>query len=371
MGLVACWTAWGFPLRAESDPASTLRLQWHAPPECPSSSEILAEAARLLGGPPAPPAGETWTANATVTHRDIWSVELELRTRGVQRRRLQARTCRGLADATALILALMIDPDAVAARSAASSAAEDGAASDAGESDAQLAAEAPVLPEPPAGTAAPHAAASGSEEHTQGSYGPPLELPFSATAPESANATDGGVSPAASGPSHFSLQAPFVIEAGPLPGIEYGVGAGLGLRLGSLRFEASFTEWLPSAVATVTAPEGAGGTFRMISGALDACYVFEVGHFEVGPCALLDAGRVEAAGRGVSHTSTAYVPWIAAGGGAFTSATLDRAWAIPLHLDLVVPLARNDYAIQNVASVVYRPSAVGGRLSVAVEFRFF
>jgi hypothetical protein len=109
----------------------------------------------------------------------------------------------------------------------------------------------------------------------------------------------------------------------------------------------------------------------MVSGALDGCYVFARGPFELGPCVWLEAGQVDATGRGVSHTSTANVPWVAAGAGAFAALTLDRAWAIPLHLEGMIPLARRDYAIQNVSSAVYRPSIVGGRLSIGVEFRFF
>jgi hypothetical protein len=293
----------------------------------------------------------------------------------------------------------MIDPDAVAARSAAGAAGVDAGASNetggpgAPAADALAGATVPggesaattrSLPlsdeplSPPRGaTAGPAPTQVVSPEVTQGSYGEAVELPLSGTGSGSAEHAPGGSGDADTGPSHpegkgphLSLHVPFSFEAGPLPGIEYGVGAGVGIHLGSFLVEASITDWLRSAVATVAVPKGAGGTFRMVSGTLDACYRARVDFLDLGPCAEFEAGQIEATGLGVSHTSTAYVPWVAAGGGAFAAANLGGGWALPLQLEALVPLARRDYAIQNVPSVVYRPSAVGGRLSMGLEVRF-
>jgi hypothetical protein len=399
LGLVACCAAWAPPLRAQSVPTSTLRLEWGAPVDCPSSSDVLAETKRLLGAPPTPPAGENWTAHATVTYRGIWSVDLEVRTRGVQHRRLQAQTCRGLADATALILALMIDPDAAGVR-AASAAASGGASSDAGaigpagvgaqvstasSSNGEVNAATHALPISE-GSQDSSKAAAGAPSSTQvassdvarrrlNNIREPVELPPADVAGgslENAPVRSEHIEPGASrgGAPRLFLEAPISFEAGPVPGIDYGVGAAIGLRFGSFRVEASFTDWLRPAVASVAEPTGAGGTFRMASGALAACYVVRAGRFELGPCGEIEAGQVEATGLGVTHGATAEVPWFAAGAGLFAAVRVAEAWAIPLHIDALVPLARRDFMLQNVPSVVYRSSVVGGRLSLGLEYRF-
>src|SRR5258708_21292620 len=81
------------------------------------SANVLAETERLLGGPARPPNPGGLTVHARVAHEGNWSVSLEARSGSTLRtRNLRAQTCRGLSDATALILALMIDPEAVAIR---------------------------------------------------------------------------------------------------------------------------------------------------------------------------------------------------------------------------------------------------------------
>jgi hypothetical protein len=105
-------------------PIPSLTFEWSAPPECPSSAEVLAATQRLVGGPQASLSGERWTVRAVVSHEGVWSVSIETAsTSGPHRRTLHAQTCQGLVSATALILALAINPDAVAKAAPAPAAA--------------------------------------------------------------------------------------------------------------------------------------------------------------------------------------------------------------------------------------------------------
>src|SRR4051812_42802254 len=95
------------PARAQGRP--TLAFRWTAPSGCPSEQDVRSEVARLLGRDPANPAAGNLAVNAQVTHDESWRVTLGMTSPSeVHTRTVQAQTCRGLADATALILALMI-----------------------------------------------------------------------------------------------------------------------------------------------------------------------------------------------------------------------------------------------------------------------
>lgn len=91
-----------------------LALTWTAPEGCPDDAMVRAEVVRLLGG--AIPAGEPVAAEGT-TEATAGAFRLTLRTRmndADGERVLEAAACGELADAAALIVALMIDPEAVA-----------------------------------------------------------------------------------------------------------------------------------------------------------------------------------------------------------------------------------------------------------------
>jgi hypothetical protein len=161
-------------------------------------------------------------------------------------------------------------------------------------------------------------------------------------------------------------------STGILPGIDYGVGVALAARLDSVLAELSFHDWLRPVVATVPG-NAAGGTFGLVSGTLYACNAFRTGWLEVGPCAQLDVGRIEATGLGATSVTTGRALWLAAGAGGIAVAKLDASghWSLPVHLDLLVPLERRDFVIQNVPGVVYHPSSVAGRAAVELAYRFW
>jgi hypothetical protein len=98
------------------EPGPAVVLEWIAPSECPDSAYVKREIRRLLAGAPAP---ETPPLRARVeVSREIeerWRVSLTTTgAQGTGHRSLTAETCRALAGATALILALAVDPRRVA-----------------------------------------------------------------------------------------------------------------------------------------------------------------------------------------------------------------------------------------------------------------
>src|SRR5580693_739877 len=115
-------------LRAEAD-EPRVALAWKAPPACPDEATVRANVATLLAGSSA-----TVDARAEVQRiGERWQVVVVMNG---GERRLEADSCRALADATALIVALAVDPARVAANRSAR---------DAGAASTGLPVEVPIL----------------------------------------------------------------------------------------------------------------------------------------------------------------------------------------------------------------------------------
>jgi hypothetical protein len=109
------------PARAQEPGA--FAFSWQAPLGCPDVTEVRAEVVRLLGGAIGAVPGGRLQARAVVTQGQTWSVILQTESLGdFGQGALEAGSCRELAHATALIVALMIDPNTVTAHASPSSA---------------------------------------------------------------------------------------------------------------------------------------------------------------------------------------------------------------------------------------------------------
>ncbi|MGH7293351.1 MAG: hypothetical protein ACRELB_00390, partial [Polyangiaceae bacterium] len=97
--------------------AASSGVVWDAPPaDCPDQAYVRRAVDQLLSGDGPPPAVHV-DARARVTHPGSqWQVHLTTVREGTTGERIvQSSSCRSLADATALIVALTIDPQRVAA----------------------------------------------------------------------------------------------------------------------------------------------------------------------------------------------------------------------------------------------------------------
>ena len=219
---------------------AALTFSWQAPSGCPSRDDLRAEIARLLGGDIRVPQDGDIKARAVVAHGQTWSLAIETELAGRPgQRSIEAASCQDLADATALIIALMIDPDAVAAHATPPK----------------------PMPAPPSVQAGPAPARQPRSVeylvgiHAAGSYG-------------------------------------------TLPSVDVGLGGGVGLAGRRWRVELRGTYGLRrDQKAMAAAPAGAYGQFNFTAAALAGC--FNLGREErsaFGPCADSELGVVSAKG---------------------------------------------------------------------------
>lgn len=99
------------------DSRSYVEIDWQAPNECPDSTSVKAHTERLLGQPLHAAPNQRIVARARVRRNDAgnWELSLSLASNEqVADETLIAQQCDALADATALKVALAIDPLATA-----------------------------------------------------------------------------------------------------------------------------------------------------------------------------------------------------------------------------------------------------------------
>jgi hypothetical protein len=273
---------------------------------------VQAEIARLLGGKIDAVPGGGLRARAVVSQGPAWAVSLETESAGrVGQRALEAGSCAELANATALIVALMIDPDAVAAH-------------------------APPPPVPP----------------------PPVAPPSRPVRPLA-----------------YHVGILVAGTEGTLPSPDVGLGGGLGLSGHRWRVDLRASYGLRrDQKATAPVPPGGYGRFNFFSALLTGCYDLGGPTVAWGPCAVGEFGVVSAKGFGIDRALPAEVPWWAAGAGAYAVIPLAQRWAIPIHLDGLVPLRRSEYVFRDsqgqVSARVFKAAAIGVRASVGVELHF-
>jgi hypothetical protein len=304
---VTCCTVVGSTGGAWAQPSGTFRFAWAAPEECPSREQVQAEIARLVGGDLQLRQGGELEVNATVLHGSLWSAELVTQHAGqTGRRTIEAPSCKAVADGTALIVALLIDPDAVAANTQAPKA------------------EAASAPE-------------ASKTHTW-----------------QANFLAG-----------IHLQG----RVGTLPGADIGIGLGIGLAGPRWRTDLRWTYGLRrDQVASL--PFGASGRFNIATGSLTECFNLGQGKLGFGACALLEMGRVSVDGYGTTAGFSKHALWLALGGGAFLSFAMGQHLHASMEADVALPMYRPDYVFQDVPGVVFKAPAVGGRALAELSWHF-
>jgi hypothetical protein len=301
------------PVRADADKG--FDFTWLAPAGCPPAEDVRSEIDRLLGSPAHAAASGDLNVRASVEHESHWLVTLEttLGTRSGHRT-ISASSCQGLANATALIVALMIDPDAVAAHS-----------------------------HPPEGE--PLAPAPGPEP------APSMALP--------------------SAPATFLAGLGAAGHWGVLPSPDLGMNASVGVMGSFWRVEV-LASYGPRAVHSqaMSDPPGAFGRFRLYTGGLAGCLALKRAALELGPCLDFEVGVVQGEGLAAPVTSSKTTPWLALGAGAFVAFKANRWLGFPVHIDAVVPLWRPRFTFDGAETPIFRSAIVGGRATAGVEVQF-
>lgn len=312
--------------------AAPLELTWDAPPECPSRQAAEDAVARLIRSAPA----ETVHAGVHIT-RTSAGFTAELRTAaGV--RTLDADTCRELAEALVVIVALMVDPHA---------------------SDQVPRDVFPDLPPASDDTAAEPSSASPSPAPAPRTSppSPPLASPppylMTMRRPETAPRQP---TPRVGAALHG------VAELGTLPQATAGALAKIRLRASTGALELGAGVLLPQSGEL---DEAQGGDFWWWGAHAAWCVKPDLFF----GCAGIEAGRLSARGYGVDRPASEHTWWVAPRAELGVAAPLDGELSLELTLGVAVPLLRPRFGFEEDSGGFHRASALSGRLGAGIGWR--
>lgn len=326
-------------------PAGAVELDWQAPRGCPEEGDVEATIARLVGHPIASGRGaEPSTQVRAVVRTRAERFEVELHTRhgaAEEHRTFAAARCDALADATALIVAVALQPLEMAtgpSPPAASAAVLDPAPS--------VVPPAPTMvaprQRPPAAAAVPTARA------------PEAAVPEAVRA----RAVGGGLAVTV-GPA-----------VGVLPGVAAQLAAVLALRGPHWRVEAGGAYWFPRTASSADRPTVEVG---LGSGIMRGCYVFARTRLELPLCGGAELGAMRGRGQGAGVLArTSRSLWAAAHAGPGLSWRLGPWAAVRLTVDAIVALQQPgfDLRIGDERVELHRALPVGGRAGLGIELRW-
>ena len=277
--------------RAQAQTTQPVDLEWTAPADCPQLEDVQARIRKLAGT-------RKWSAvplraEAIVVRQDDGRLRLRLVLHAgdmVEERNIDATSCRALAGATAVVVALMF-------RSGG-------------------------LP-PSDGKDGKDVTPATDDRNPDGKDGPSTSSPSGSA--RDPNGTDGSTAkpppvtepPRADTPRRWRglAQLPLgVVSMGPLPTPSLGVAVAGGASVDQWRFLVRGTAWLSQYTAGADELEPFGARIRRTSLTLLACRSLLGSRFEIAPCAAVSLLHLSARGEAAHiapHTATA--TWAAAG----------------------------------------------------------
>ncbi|MBA3548325.1 MAG: hypothetical protein H0T76_17730 [Nannocystis sp.] len=312
-------------------------LEWRAPEECPDREVVLAGLAGLVevADDAADPTPRTRVRATAVTRRigEVYQLDLRIQTTSVAlRRRLVTEDCATLAEATALLVAIVLDPLEVTAQ-VSSEAAEPRSRLPA--DDLPLAVGVPA--EPPAAASPPAALPRRPA---------PVVVPVRRTTP--------------------LVRLDAAIDAGATPGVTGDVGGAIGLLRPRLRLELHGLYTVPRALHVGTQQVG-----RLARWALGfrGCARIVQRRLEVPLCLGLEGGQFLATGAGITvRPLDARPPWLAGLAGLGLIWSPVPRLGLGARADLVVAPFRAPFTVGG--QVVHTPEVVGVRVGLGAELRF-
>lgn len=325
--------------------AAAVELSWTVPPDCPDAARVREGIASMLGRAPNVSAASDVKVVASIADGQPgaapYRLQLEITTpSGRTTKAMSGAQCEVLADATALISAIAIDPSAVL-----------DATEPAPEPDVTPKPE-PVEPEPDRD---------------------PLQTPATM---DGATGTRRQAPPAATGDPRaaskvllvrFAMQGFGGLDVATLPGVSGALG-GLGAVFGPRwRAEVTGLVLLPR---TGFAADQAGARIGMFAFGGRGCWTPTVRVVEVPLCGGAEAGlfRGDPTGARVANPITVREPYLAGLGSAGVAWAPRPFFALVARGELVVPILRPGFAIGQV--IAHRIPAATGRFFVGVEARF-
>jgi hypothetical protein len=337
-----------------------LRLSWQAPKGCPTADHVKDAALRASGDV----GREPLEADVRVEHAERWTVTIRTHRANVAaaERHLEATSCAALADATAVILALALIPEASTTRNASATPAVSAAAAaaPAPEAEAAPAAAAPPPSRPPSPAAAP----------------PPSPVASPAPA-ERALVSDGALvsdadRAAAQGAFAHALAASASLHADgtTLPSAAVGGRAALAWTPARVRLEVGGSYF--SEQSKTTATSGAGAAFTLLVADARGCWAIARSArsgVELSPCIGADVEVVQARGFGAAKNYDANAAWVSATGGALLRVPMTSWLALRADAGAIVPFSRPRFVVEG-DGAVHRPAPLGVRGGIGAELLF-
>jgi hypothetical protein len=264
-----------------------IELRWQAPAECPSDLALLRAIEGFLGQPLAQAREQQLSIDAHVQGDTAHGYAVQVSfatTTGTTERSMEHAECEKLTQATALLMALAIDPERVRAHQQAPASAESAEAEPA---TAPLPQAPPDRPEPL----------------------PPLLAPVVPL-----RAADPSPLPAKREQAlHVSLGVLGLAADGTLPGVAPGLGLELGFRVGWLEAALGGRSWL-SRSAAVPGEPAVGVDVSATTASLRLCGVPARGQWSLLACARGDWGSMTGQGQQVDNARTRHDRFAGLGG---------------------------------------------------------
>lgn len=293
-------------------------IVWEAPARCPGPAVVRATVARLLRASTGRP---SFRAAARVEEEgEELTVKLSVTVgEGTGERVLRGGSCEALADATATIIALAVDPDGVAR-----------------------------LPAGPAATVAPLVLVPASPPPPAPSVeapAPPVPLPVETVS--------------------RAMVGPYLgVEIGLLPSVLPTLGAFGSVRRGPL----GFVLWGATGTGQrVVAPSGAGAEVSAAAIGAGACRGLLA--LPVGPCLGLSAARVAGGGFGAGIAPRANSKVLVRAEIGAEGVVERGFWGARIAAFVIAPLQRQSFVVGE-GEELFRPSVVGGRAELTAFVQF-
>jgi hypothetical protein len=296
-------------------------LVWSAPETCPSQARVEQRVERILNRPVNVREDDALIVRADVSQpqgEHPWRVVIE--TDNGQRRAsrlLEAASCDELANATALLIAILIEPNVEHAEQVA----------------------APPPPEPP-----PDAAETSQR---------PVTVPSSAAAPV-----------------RFSVGAFAGAVSGLVPAWSFGAGIDAGVAWKALRWNVSAAYWLP-VEQSARDSDAQGARFQLVSGQTKLCLVQPIEHFSAGICsgAHLAFLRAEGFGPGV-RSSVQRAEFVSVSAGALLGWAVSNRLSFVLQADALRPLGSRRFVFEGSAPAEIHSPRMGVQIACGAQFSF-
>jgi hypothetical protein len=340
--------AWSYRLLAAESLGGKTEVRWEAIAGCPSESELVRQVEGRLGQALDAPREQSLRLHARVHRNDAGEYEVELLTEGASgtgQRRISNNDCTKLAEATALVIAIAIDPKQVERRAQLANA------------DASLRSPSEARPSDAPAASLPTASASAISKRPS-----PLGL-VKLTGRVLSSATPSSLA----GACQWSLGARALVGTGVLPNIDLGAMVTASyFPLTTLELRAGAGALLPDALLI----EGSGGSISLSAGFLNAsvCLVPMRRTWHTHVCAGAEGGPIWAKGSnldGERNTSAILGSMVTESGFGYR---LSESFGVASSVAVGVALLRPKFGVRRNGEpeLVYQSESVSVRFGLGV-----